>query len=186
MRTLATILMPLLAALLFVAGCGGGGREGGEAPTEEGPEATTPTVSEITAPAAKPETAQQLPTLTIVNSFGEAVPVRVEIADTWDEQTRGLMERTALAEDAGMLFVFDRELQLPFTMKNTLIPLSIAFIDAEGRIVDILDMQPLDETTPYASAAPYQYALEVNQGFFRERGVEVGNFVELPELSSAP
>lgn len=60
-----------------------------------------------------------------------------------------------------------------------MIPLSIAYIDAEGRIVDIQDMQPLDET-PRPSAEPTQYALEVNQGFFEERGVTVGDMVELP------
>jgi uncharacterized protein len=65
-------------------------------------------------------------------------------------------------------------------MKNTLIPLSIAYIDAEGRIVDIQDMQPLDETT-HPSAELAQYALEVNQGFFAQRGIQVGNQVELPE-----
>jgi uncharacterized membrane protein (UPF0127 family) len=66
-------------------------------------------------------------------------------------------------------------------MKNTLIPLSIAFIGSEGRIVDIQDMKPLDDDPPsYVSARPAQYALEVNQGFFEERGVEVGDRAKLP------
>ncbi len=66
-------------------------------------------------------------------------------------------------------------------MKNTLIPLSIAFIDSERRIVDILNMKPLDDEPPsYVSADPAQYALEVNRGFFEERGIEVGDRVELP------
>jgi uncharacterized protein len=89
------------------------------------------------------------------------------------------MERTELVENAGMLFVFDREQPLSFWMRNTVIPLSIAYIDAEGRIADIQDMQPLDET-PHPSAEPARYALEVNQGFFEERGVEVGDEVEVP------
>ncbi len=118
-------------------------------------------------------------TLGIVNSAGQRVAVPVEIADTNEERQTGLMGRTALAEDAGMLFVFDTEQQLSFWMKDTLIPLSIAFIDSEGRIVDIQDMQPLDET-PHPSAAPAQYALEVNQGFFEARGIQVGDTVELP------
>ncbi len=118
-------------------------------------------------------------TLGILNSAGERVEVPVEIADTDEERQTGLMGRTALAEDAGMLFVFDVEQQLSFWMKDTLIPLSIAFIDSEGRIVDIQDMQPLDET-PHPSAAPAQYALEVNQGFFGARGIQVGDTVELP------
>ncbi|MCA3748442.1 MAG: DUF192 domain-containing protein [Rubrobacter sp.] len=91
------------------------------------------------------------------------------------------MYRTALGEDRGMLFVFDRERRLSFWMRNTLIPLSIAYIDSEGRIVDIQDMKPLDDDPPhYVSAEPAMYALEVNRGFFEERGVEVGDTVELP------
>jgi uncharacterized membrane protein (UPF0127 family) len=78
-----------------------------------------------------------------------------------------------------MLFVYDHEQVLSFWMKDTLIPLSIAYIDVEGRIVDIQDMQPLDETS-HPSAKPAQYALEVNQGFFEGRGVMVGDMVELP------
>jgi uncharacterized membrane protein (UPF0127 family) len=120
--------------------------------------------------------------LTIINSTGERVPVSVEIASTDAQRQQGLMGRTALAQDAGMLFVFDQEQQLSFWMKDTLIPLSIAFINGEGRIVDIQDMQPLDET-PHLSAEPASYALEVNQGFFAERGVAVGDRVELPGQS---
>ncbi|TCJ13049.1 DUF192 domain-containing protein [Rubrobacter taiwanensis] len=129
-------------------------------------------------PPATPE--NELPTLTIDASGGGEVAVRVEIASTPAERSRGLMGRTALAEDAGMLFVFEREQTLSFWMKDTLIPLSIAFISAEGEIVDIQDMQPLDET-PHRSARPARYALEVNQGFFEERGVKVGDAVKLPE-----
>ena len=117
--------------------------------------------------------------MTITNSAGERVEVPVEIAATDTERERGLMGRTALAEDAGMLFVFDREQQLSFWMKDTLIPLSIAYINESGRIVDIQDMQPLDET-PHPSTEPAKYALEVNQGFFNEHGIEVGNKVSLP------
>ena len=109
--------------------------------------------------------------------------MRVEIADDDFERARGLMYRTALVEKRGMLFVYEEEQQkLSFWMKNTLIPLSIAFMDTEGRIVDIQDMEPLDDDPPsYVSAEPAQYALEVNQGFFEERGVEVGDRAELPE-----
>ena len=133
----------------------------------------------LETPAATEPQASQLPVSTIVNSLGERIPVQVEIADTDAERQTGLSGRPTLAEDAGMLFVFDQEQPLSFWMKDTLIPLSIAYISAEGRIVDIQDMQPLDET-PHPSAEPAQYALEVNQGFFAERGVAVGDTVELP------
>ena len=107
--------------------------------------------------------------MTITNSTGERVEVPVEIAAPYAEKQRGLMGRTALAEDAGMLFVFDREQQLSFWMKDTLIPLSIAYINESGRIVDIQDMQPLDET-PHPSAEPARYALEVTRSFFVDEG----------------
>jgi uncharacterized protein len=143
----------------------------GEIPAATGTETPQPDTSQVGTP--------QLPVLTIVNSSGERVPVQVEIADTPEEWQTGLIGRSALAEEAGMLFVFEQEQILAFWMKDTLIPLSIAYIDAEGRIVDIQDMQPFDETS-HPSAEPAQYALEVNQGFFEGRGVMVGDMVELP------
>ncbi len=178
MRAPIVALTLLFASLLLVAGCAG---EEGSAPAGNGSTTTDlvkapgETIPATTTPTTESGTPQA--TLTIINSAGEEVPVQVEIADTPAKRTRGLMGRTALAEDAGMLFVFDREQQLSFWMKNTLIPLSIAYIDAQRRIVDIQDMQPLDET-PHPSAAPAQFALEVNQGFFAEHGIEVGNVLQ--------
>lgn len=168
MRTRVAILTLLFASLFLIAGCGG---EEGGAPEENEPATTAP--AETTAP-------DQSATVAITSSDGTRTEVEAEIADDAAERRRGLMERTALAENAGMLFVFDREQALSFWMRNTLIPLSIAYIDSEGRIVDIEDMQPLDETS-HPSAEPAQYALEVNQGFFAERGIEVGDKVELPD-----
>ena len=127
------------------------------------------------------EEASDLPTVIIDTSGGKEVRVRVEIADGFFERQRGLMYRTVLGEDRGMLFVFQRERSLSFGMKNTQIPLSIAYIDSRGRITDILDMKPLDDRPPhYVSSEPVMYALEVNQGFFDDRGVEVGDHAELP------
>jgi uncharacterized membrane protein (UPF0127 family) len=176
MRVRKAVLTLLFISLLLVAGCGGG--EEDEAPSES-PEETTDT----TAPAAESETSQT-PTLSIIKASGERVEVAVDVADTRTEQARGLMERTELAEDAGMLFVLESEQVPGFYMENTLIPLSIAFMNSDGRIVDIQDMQPLDETRHYP-AEPARYALEVNQGFFAERGVQVGDTVELPRSDFA-
>ncbi len=135
----------------------------------------------LETPAPTEPQASQLPVSTIVNSLGERIPVQVEIADTEAERQTGLSGRPTLAEDAGMLFVFDQEQPLSFWMKDTLIPLSIAYMASEGRIVDIQDMQALDDDPPhYESAEPARYALEVNKGFFDERGVEVGDSAELP------
>ncbi len=147
------------------------------------PRATTTSGIETTTEATEPAQASKLRTVTIHASGGREVRVRVEIADDDFERARGLMYRTALVENRGMLFVYEEQQQtLTFWMKNTLIPLSIAFMNAEGRIVDMQDMKPLDDDPPsYVSAKPAQYALEVNQGFFEERGVEVGDRAELPE-----
>src|SRR5215213_3589027 len=165
------LIMLVIVVLLAAATFAQTEQSAVEIPAATGTDTPQPDTSQVETP--------QLPVLTIVNSSGERVPVHVEIADTPEERQTGLMGRSALAEEAGMLFVFEQEQILAFWMKDTLIPLSIAYIDAEGRIVDIQDMQPLDETD-HLSAEPAQYALEVNQGFFEGRGVMVGDIVELP------
>jgi uncharacterized protein len=99
--------------------------------------------------------------------------VVAEVARTDAERARGLMEREDLPEGRGMLFVFPDLAVRSFWMQNTYIPLDIAFMDSEGVIVDIQAMEPLDETFT-SSAAPAMFALEVPQGWFGARGIEVG------------
>lgn len=172
----------LFVLLLFIAGCGGGESS---APEEKESATTAPaqTTAETTQNTPVTSAPDESTTLTITSSDGTRTEVQVEIADDRAEQQRGLMERTELAENAGMLFVFPDEQIRNFWMRNTLIPLSIAYIASDGRIVDIQDMEPLDDVPPgYVSAEPAQYALEVNQGFFAERGIEVGNVAEIPDL----
>jgi hypothetical protein len=101
------------------------------------------------------------------------VRIRVEVARTDAERARGLMYRDRLGSDWGMLFVYDREERLSFWMKNTKIPLSIAFLDAGLVVRDIQDMTPLDETL-HVSRVPARYALEMEQGWFSRRGVAPG------------
>lgn len=105
--------------------------------------------------------------------------VKVEVAATAETRERGLMFRSDLPEDQGMLFIQPEVGRGGFWMKNTLIPLSIAFIDPSGRIVDIKDMEPCrEEPCPvYSPIAPYQYALEVKKGYFQKRGIKVGDRV---------
>lgn len=102
--------------------------------------------------------------------------VAVELADTPEERQLGLMYRDTLPAGQGMLFVYPDAQERRFWMKNTRVPLSIAFIDPTGVIVSMADMTPLDtRTTPSGHAA--MYALEVNRGWFREHGVKVGDAV---------
>ncbi len=100
--------------------------------------------------------------------------VWVDIADREDLRQKGLMFRTELPEDEGMLFIFERPAIQSFWMRNTYIPLDIAFIDAKGRITDIHQMKPLDEEPRYESSVPVVFAIELNQGWFAKRGIKVG------------
>lgn len=103
----------------------------------------------------------------------------VELAVTPAERARGLMFRESLPAGRGMLFVFESEQPLSFWMRNTSVPLSIAYIDSNGVITDILDMEPFDLTS-VPSSRPARYALEVNRGEFRKKGIRPGNRVILP------
>ncbi|MDR3247806.1 MAG: DUF192 domain-containing protein [Treponema sp.] len=120
--------------------------------------------------------AQSLETreLTIERVAGEKVALRAEIARSPEELRQGLMFRKTLADGRGMLFVFDREQTLSFWMKNTLIPLSIAYIRSDGSILEIRDMIPRDENTVRSSRS-VRYALEVPQGWFDRVGVKAGD-----------
>lgn len=99
--------------------------------------------------------------------------VRVEVAQTPAEMARGLMYRREMDWDKGMLFVYESDQILSFWMKNTFIPLSIAFLDSEGTILHITDMQPQSKTS-HRSPGPARYALEMNLGWFEKAGVSVG------------
>jgi len=100
-----------------------------------------------------------------------------EIAATPEQRATGLMNRFSLKPDHGMLFVFERAEPLAFWMKNTYIPLSIAYIAPDGRIVNIEDMRPQSEESHW-SKGPAQYALEMRKGWFAERGIGPGAVVK--------
>ena len=124
------------------------------------------------------------PSVSLATIHGQQGPVRVhvETADSDTERELGLMGRTSLAPDNGMVFVFGGDpVTASFWMKDTLIPLSIAFWSADGTIVAIHDMDPCpaDPCPTFGSPSPYVGALEVNQGFFSEHGVRVGDRIQL-------
>ena len=116
--------------------------------------------------------------LSITRPGSEPVEITVEIARTDQERAQGLMYRKKLPDGAGMIFIFERDEQLSFWMKNTLIPLSIAFIASDGRITEIKDMQPLDLTS-VTSSRSVRYALETPQGWFNRAGVKPGDTVKV-------
>jgi len=115
--------------------------------------------------------------LVIEGSPGKVI-VKAEIARTPAQQEQGLMYRKNLKDGEGMLFIFDRDQVLSFWMKNTLIPLSIAYIDNEGRILEIHDMEPKN-LNPVKSGRSARYALEVPQGWFSRVGIVPGDRVDV-------
>ncbi|MBM4015285.1 MAG: DUF192 domain-containing protein [Planctomycetes bacterium] len=110
--------------------------------------------------------------------------VVVEIADKMATRRQGLMGRQSLPADHGMLFAYPSPRILGFWMRNTPLPLSIAFIeelpDGTGRIVNLHDMEPFVESPPYASDKPVRLALEMEQGWFARHGIKAGDTFPLP------
>ena len=127
-----------------------------------------------------------LPTaaVALTNDAGGRAELTVELATTSAARGRGLMGRAELAEDRGMLFVFPADTEAGFWMKDTSIPLSIAFIAADGTILDVQDMEPFS-TELHSPGGLYRYALEVNQGWFGRNGFGAGDRVEVPEAGQA-
>lgn len=102
--------------------------------------------------------------------------IQAEIADTPQSRERGLMQRTHLCEHCGMLFVFEEAAKHGFWMKNTPLPLSIAFINAQGIIINIIEMQA-NTTTIHQAQEDALYALEMNRGWFVLRGIKRGDVI---------
>ena len=112
----------------------------------------------------------QLPTVELTAGMHR---IRAEVADTMGTRMQGLMYRKSMPQGAGMVFVFDETAAHCMWMKNTLIPLSVAFIDEAGAIINIADMQPHSEQS-HCAARPARYALEMNKGWFVQRGIKPG------------
>jgi uncharacterized membrane protein (UPF0127 family) len=124
----------------------------------------------LAALAAAPALAQ--PPVTQLNAGMHLI--RAEVVSDPGTRAEGLMYRKSMAQNAGMLFIFDEAAVHCMWMKNTLIPLSVAFIDDHGAIVNIADMEPQTEAS-HCAAQPVRYALEMNRGWFAARGVKPGS-----------
>jgi hypothetical protein len=112
--------------------------------------------------------------LKILNNQKKEITIRSEIAENDSSRSRGLMHRNFLQAESGMLFIFDTERYLSFWMKNTNIPLSIAYISAAGIVNEIHDMKPHDES-PVPSRYRAKYALEANMGWFQKKSISPGS-----------
>ena len=122
---------------------------------------------------SSPSVIAQLPTTPLTVRFFQ---VTAELAQTPEQRAMGLMGRKSLPMNHGMLFVFERPDRQCFWMKNTPLPLTIAFIDDTGRIVNFADMTPFSEES-HCAAQPVRFALEMEQGWFKKRGVLVGDTI---------
>lgn len=194
-RRCAIVLM-----LMLMTACGGAAdSDDTPAPSPEG-EAVAPSEHEAAvSPPPSPEGEAAAPspeplqpsegfdsTVITLSSGDEQIAVPVWVADDDLLRQRGLMERTSLPSGAGMLFVFEEPSDGGFWMKNTLIPLSIAFIDDDGRVLETLDMEPCeaDPCQVYTPGVTYRYALEVNRGFLDDHGVTTGWTIDLGDAGA--
>jgi uncharacterized protein len=119
------------------------------------------------------------PNAIIHASTGAVSLLKLQIASTDAQRETGLMYVTSLDPDAGMVFVWQSPVQEGFWMENTYIPLSIAWIDASFKIVDIQEMAALDATNIHYPRAPYLYAIEANKGYFSTHDIKIGDTVQL-------
>jgi len=152
----------LSGTMLFLVGCE---KQGAPAPAPV-PAPTNP------ASFFNPTNAQ--PRLTTIKLWLGAQELTAELALTLPQVMTGMMFRKQMAENEGMLFVFARPHRASFFMRNTLLPLSCAYIDREGVILEIHDMKPLDESPIEAASENIQYVLEVKQGWFQRNNVATG------------
>jgi uncharacterized membrane protein (UPF0127 family) len=135
-------------------------------------------VQSCAAGGEKPQSKLETTEAVILRKDGTGVVVLAEMARSDEQRRRGLMGRKSLADGEGMLFIFETDRILSFWMKDTLIPLSIAFIAYDGRILEIHDMEAKN-LRPVQSARSARYALEVPQGWFSRAGIEPGDTIQL-------
>jgi uncharacterized protein len=164
-------------ALASAAGLVGGG--GNDDPTM-----ADPAVPTTTPGGGRPATVAYR----LEPSGGRPVTVRLEVAADPAARARGLMGRTEVPEGTGMVFLYPRDVAEAYWMKNTLVPLSIAFVAADGRVVSVAEMTPCtaDPCPSYPAAGPYRYAVELPAGAFEAAGVGEGDKVVPADPAALP
>ena len=168
-RVLTGAVIALLATLI---GCA---EKPGAAPPEQAPQNPTPAQAPV-LPASYAMTNAQ-PKLPTVKLWLGPREIEAEIASTTVQIATGMMFRKEMAENEGMLFVFLRPHRTAFYMRNTYVPLSCAYIDPDGAILELHDMKPLDESQILAKTDNIQYVLEMRQGWFARNNISVGTVV---------
>ena len=128
-------------------------------------------LASLTASAVAQGVAQNLPAIALQAGMHN---IRAAVAQTPEQRQTGLMFRREMAQHEGMLFVFEQASAQCFWMKDTLLPLSIAFLADDGSVVNIADMKP-QALDSHCSAQPVRYVLEMNQGWFAKRGIKPGS-----------
>ena len=127
-------------------------------------------VAAVSTLAAAQDGPQKLPAITLNAGIHN---IRAEVAQTAEERATGLMFRQTMPAQDGMLFVFEQPATQCFWMKNTLLPLSVAFVADDGTIVNLDDMKP-QTLDSHCSTKPVRFVLEMNQGWFAKRGLKAG------------
>ncbi|MHB8859186.1 MAG: DUF192 domain-containing protein [Thermoleophilia bacterium] len=173
-----TAILLALLTLSWAGACGGGSTASDDAvpPSTGSGTAPTATATGSTSPASA---SSPLSASVIFHPAGGGrdAALLVEIARTDPEKARGLMYRTQLGTDAGMIFIWEQPVQDGFWMKNTPLPLSVAFITTDGIIEDIQDMEPYT-TQVHMPPGSYIYAVEANRGWFSGHGIKAGDSAE--------
>ena len=139
-------------------------------------------IAVCTSVAVAQDVPQNLPAITLTAGMHN---IRAAVAKTPAERQTGLMYRRVMAQHEGMLFVFDAPAPQCFWMKDTPLPLTIAFLDDDGTVVNLADMQPL-ALDSHCSAKPVRYVLEMNQGWFAKRGIKAGSKIAGAPFAAAP
>ena len=125
---------------------------------------------------AQAASSQPMPKLPMTELSAGMHVIKAEVATTEAQRRQGLMFRKSMGANEGMLFVYEEPVGLCMWMKNTHLPLSVAFIDANGRIVNIENMKP-HTTTNHCGKGPVRFALEMNQGWFKQKNIGAGSLI---------